>query len=436
MGRPCGRVLVVGDIEVARLACALLAEQGCTVVHLLQPTADDLSAALADDVSAVAVLVDGDVTALRYALLAEHLRPGVRLVVTLFDQTVGNQLIRVVPNCLVTSPATVSAPSVIGACLADDLLVVDATSTPPIVLVQEAGEVVERPWTPPVGRLRSLAGSARIQLRVVDESARTLLLGLFGLVGAIVADWLLSVVYLHERGIEAFYVAVRIVAGVGPADAEHVPSWYLAVASLLMLVTIASTAVFTAGLVNWLLSPRYTSFVGRRTVPRSGHVVVIGVGQVGLRLCLQLRALGIPVVGVERKSAKLNLRTAKSQGIPVVVADGADRRTLELLSLPRARALAAMGSDALDNVEVAIAALAVAPAVRVVLRAGDDDAIAETQSLFRIGQVRHVSGMTAAAVAAGLTGTDPLHVYQLDHRLFVLHAGGTRVCGPLRRCSC
>ena len=73
----------------------------------------------------MAILVRGDVIALRYALLVEHLLPEVRLVVTLFDRTVAEQLVRVIPNCQGTSPANVAVPSIIGACLGPDVLAVE-----------------------------------------------------------------------------------------------------------------------------------------------------------------------------------------------------------------------------------------------------------------------------------------------------------------------
>ena len=77
--------VVIGDIEVARRTCSELSAHGFVVTHLLHPPDSEMRAALTQAVSAVAVLVRGDVTALRYALLVEHLLPEVRLVVTLFD---------------------------------------------------------------------------------------------------------------------------------------------------------------------------------------------------------------------------------------------------------------------------------------------------------------------------------------------------------------
>ena len=67
-----------------------------------------------------------------------------------------------------------------------------------------------------------------------------------------------------------------------------------------MLLTLGFAAVLTAGLVNRLLDRRLTGIVGPSAVPRRDHVVVVGLGQVGLRLCLLLRDLGVPVVAIER----------------------------------------------------------------------------------------------------------------------------------------
>jgi voltage-gated potassium channel Kch len=177
------------------------------------------------------------------------------------------------------------------------------------------------------------------------------------------------------------------------------------------------TAVFTAGVINRLLSSRSIAIIGSRTVPTRDHVVVIGLGQVGLRLCIELRRLGISVVAVERDPRAVNLRLARAAKVPVLIAHGEEREVLKKLSLHRARALAATGSEDLDNIEVAIAALALAPDLRVVLRAGDDDVITETRSLFRIGEVRNVSALTAFAVTLGLVGQTPHAVYARGHQL-------------------
>lgn len=430
-------VLVIGEIEVARLVCSALAQHGVKVAHLLIPSDLDVQSMLGPHVDAVAVLVRGDVAALRYALLIAHLRPGIRLMVTMFDRTLADQLRRAVPNCEVTSPADIAVPTIVGACLGDSVLAVYRSEAGPRILLDSPEGPRSDPFRRKPRSLRAVVGLLRTQFRSHDDSSRVLMTGLIGLAGILVLDWLLSVIVLHQSTVGALYGASRVVATVGPGHEEAtVPQWYLIVSSVLMLASIALTALFTAGVVHRLLSNRSVALVGRRTLPRRDHVVVVGLGQVGLRLATKLASLGYRVVVVERDPKAASLRIAKAAGIAVLVGDAGERSTLDRLSLNRARALAAMGSSDLDNVEVAIAARAVAPGLPIVVRAGEDDVISETRSLFAIGQVLDVSSITASAVTLTLIDRSPEVVYTRGQHLFA-YCGRTEISAAVgARCSC
>ena len=164
-----------------------------------------------------------------------------------------------------------------------------------------------------------------------------------------------------------------------------------------MLVTLVLEASFTAGLVNRLVNRRLTGLIGRRAVPRRDHVVVVGMGQVGLRLCLLLRRCGIGIVAVDDREEGENVGLARELGFPVVIGRGADPSLLRRLSLQRACALAAVTDDDLVNISIAMAARSIDEDLRVVLRAGDGRVANETRSLFRIGLVRDVHVIAADA---------------------------------------
>jgi Trk K+ transport system NAD-binding subunit len=156
--------------------------------------------------------------------------------------------------------------------------------------------------------------------------------------------------------------------------------------------------------VNRLLDRRLTGIVGRLAVPRRDHVVIVGLGQVGLRLSALLRELGVPVVAVERDSDAPNVARAKDERLPVAVGSGGSHRLLRRLSLQRARALAAVTSDEVENLAISVAARGLRDDLPIALRAGEGEATNEVRSLFHIGVVRDVyriAGTTLAAVALG-----------------------------------
>ncbi|GAA3148466.1 NAD-binding protein [Streptomyces rectiviolaceus] len=430
------RYFVVIGSDMARRVCGQLQTAGHLVRHLDRPTDEDLRRALRREVAGVAVLLDDDVESLRYALAVEHIRPHVKLVVTVFDRTVSEQLLRVLPNCQVTSPADVAAPVLLAACLQPDLLSLTRTPTEHIGARWQDDAVLLETWRPPRSlRYRARLGRIQGQLRPHDGSSRIMLTGLAGLLMVLLADWAWAVAFHHRSPVEALFEAARTVSAVGPA-AAHGSGTYLLFSAVAMLVTIVFTAVFTAGMVERLLGPRAVGIVGSRALPRSGHVIVVGLGQVGLRLCTQLQALGIGVIAVERDPAAPNLRLARALGVPVVVADASDRFVLSTLGLGQAQALAAVASDDLDNIAVSVAALAVAPELRVVMRAGEHEAIAETRSLFRIGHVHDLNSLTAAYTTASLSGLRPRGVVTHGKRLLVQRADGAFVAWPLAdRCD-
>jgi voltage-gated potassium channel Kch len=375
-------VLVLGDGDLAAELAEQVAERGAPCVHLRRPADRDLTRAMRAAPRFVAVISHDDIEALRLALVAEHARPGVPLLVTIFDTTVAMQMLRVVPNSHVVSLGDVAAPV-----LADDCLGAGA---------------------PAPSALRRLWAAASSQLRPFDASSRLLAFGLFGLLAVLAAEMIITMISFDHALPTAFYEAAKAVATVGPDRvAETGPHWYQTVSGILMLSSTAFTAAATAGLVNRLLSRRLTTIVGRRTLPRGDHVIVIGLGQVGLRLCLLLRRRGVRAVAVERNRDAPNVHLAKRLGVPVVIGDGAERGLLVRLGARRARALASVTSDDRVNIAVSVAALAVREDLRVVLRAGDDDAVTETRALFPIGVVRDVNRLAARSFADLALGPGP-----------------------------
>ncbi len=420
-----GTVLVIGHTDVGRRACALLQDAGTPTIHLADPTDAELRSALHSGVTGVAVLLHDDIRALRYSLVIEHLRPNIRLFVAIFDRTVRQQLEAHVPNCVVLSPASISVPVIAAAAIAPQHGAIrrrgtssqDAWVTIDVPAPGSDEALVTAYSVPRSARMRGLIGRLRGQLHPYDSGSSVLLGGAFGLLAIIAIDTIVGL--SHGSFIRALYDATRTTATISAPQLDDSPI-LLIWATIAALLVMGFTAAFAAGIVHHLLSGRHVALFGRRVIPRAGHVIIVGMGQVGIRLAQELRALGVAVLGIERFPDASGLGLARDLGIPVIIGDATSRRVLQRAAISESIALVAAGSEERDSIAVALAATAVTPGLQVVLRAGADDAIDETKSLFPIGPVVDVNGLTAAFVARALLGEQPYSVIPDGDRVVCL----------------
>ena len=421
------RVLVIGDGPLAEVARRELEGAGTDTRSLEQPSDPEIREAMEAGVDAVMVVSRDDRVALRLALVIEAIRPGLRLIVTVYNRDLGGEIRRAVPGVRVLSMGDIVAPALAAACLGPDLF-----------SVRRAGQRLEgigpggaaplatplRVHRPHLGE-RVLANAISL-LHPFELSAKTLLAGLAGFAAIMLADSIVIGLALHDTVIDAIYSATKTIVTVGPnTRIDSGPQWLKLYASISMLAALAFTGVFIAGLIDRLLDRRLVAIVGPRAMPRRGHVVVVGLGQVGLRLCMKLHELGVPVVAVEVDPDADNIRRARQYRIPVVIGRGSSRALLRRLSLERARALAAVTSDEIENIAAAVAGLAMQPSLRTVLRAGGGDVLDETRALFAIGAVRDVYLIGGTLLAAAALGSEAAGAFAADATLYVTLPDGS-----------
>lgn len=366
-------VLVIG--EPGGLAAAVLRrlELAGVPAHAAgTPSDSELTSLLGDGRwRAVAIVTRDDVLALRLTLLCAHLQPQLPLWVTMFDRTVMHGLQHDLPDLHIISPSELVARELADACR------------------EVAGEL----------GTRRFAG-----VRVVDDALRLMVYAGVGLAVALVIDALSGAAALHEGLVDAFFYSTRSVATVaGTPGVGHAPLWYKIVSVLDVIAALLLVAVFTAALVRRLSRPRMTTLFGPRAAPARGHVLLIGFGQVGFRLAQVLRESGAPVLAVERDPDAPCVRLARRAGIPVAIGRGDDREILERAGIRRCAAVAAVTSADLVNVEVGLAATDLSPATPLVMRLGDGDVAAETDSLLHLGRICDAHRIAADTLAAGLT---------------------------------
>ena len=425
-GSPRDCILLLGSGSLADATQRALEASGATVERLRDPGDEDIREALGEEVDSVVIISKDDHVSLRLALVVENMQPGIPLIATVHGRIVAAQLERVVENARVMSRADIVAPALAAVCFEEGLLLVRREEEGFSGIRADEGEPQLHPIEPssqgPHERLLANVGSL---VNPFEISARILIAGLAGFMVVLLIDAVGTALVLHRSPVDAFYDVTKIIVTVGPnPEVDKGPAWFKVFSALAMLAALALTAIFTAGVVDRLLDRRLTAMFGSRAVPRKDHVVVVGLGNVGLRLCLLLRDLGVRVLAIDDDDGNYNVARAKDYGIPVVLGQGGSNFLLRRLALGRARALAAVTSDEVENISIAGAALGVRDDLRVLLRAGRGEVANETQSLFKLGIVRDVNRIGGTLLAAAALGSEATDAFLHEQTVYLVFPDG------------
>jgi len=194
-------------------------------------------------------------------------------------------------------------------------------------------------------------------------------------------------------------------------------------------------AVFFALVTNMLVSRRIEESLGRQKITAlRGHVLVIGLGTVGLRVARQLHDAGRDVVVVEKSEHNRHLGQVRALGLPVVIADATLPEVLKSVRLPSASAVAVLTSDDLANLETGLAVRdQLGPrwaATPVVLRIFDPQLAHSVKETFGFRNVRSTAALAAPWFVGAALGLDVLSTFYagdeplLVARLTVTPGGG------------
>ncbi len=144
------------------------------------------------------------------------------------------------------------------------------------------------------------------------------------------------------------------------------------------------------------------------------HVIIMGVGHLGLRVTRALVEMGFDVVAVDHDiSPALDIELSRL-GVPVIVADGRNLSTLQMAGLQHARALIVCTSNDHVNLEVTMRGRDMNPDVRIVVRMWDDQFAAQLRQFMNVEVVLSASDLAAPAFAGAAVGIEVAQTLPID----------------------
>jgi len=404
---------------------------GVTVLERADLTSETFADAGVASARALALVAQDDLGNFHAGLRAQELNPALRLVLAIFNRRLGEHIHGFFPDCTVLSGTAMAAPSFVAAALGEPAPSHVRVSGRTLYVARredvERGQVMCRLAVPgdPAGATRLLPPDAPetdadLVLAVADGTPRDRLarrrhpvrsvLGMayrlvwnkYGLVFAILLTVVLTGFVLllqipkYSVG-NALYLAIMSLTGSALTDTTRM--WPEKISQVILTVDgMALIPVVTALIVGAQL----TGSIRGEPRPRGGHVIVVGLGNVGTRVCGELHDLGFDLACVDKDPNARGVAMARGNNLPLLIGDAVREDTLRAAGLENAIALVSVTSSDIVNLETALQARAMREDLRIVLRLVDDDLAQRVQKT--VGNVvsRSVSYLAAPAFAAAL----------------------------------
>ena len=419
---------------------------GVTVLSHAALTSDAFVEAGIATARGLALVGSDDLVNFHAALRADELNPGLRIVVAAFNRRLGQHIRGFFRDCTVLSSSETAAPSFVSAALGSPtpshvrvsgrtLYVARYADVPAGHAVcglevpdDPAGttQLIPPDELPPVSPdsassdgASSDSGRGGLVLAVADGTPRDpltrrrhpvrasagvlwrLAWNKFALVfaillAAVIAGFCLLLVARYPVS-NAVYLTVMDMTGSALTSAklggpEKVSQVVLTVDGMALIPLV--TAI--------IVGARLTGKIRGEPRPRGGHIIVVGLGNVGTRVVGELHDLGYDVTCIDRDPEARGVALARRLCLPMVIGEAYLEEKLQAAGLETAAALVSVTSNDMVNLETALQARAMREDLRLVLRLGDDDLAQRVQKTLGNVISRSVSYMAAPAFAAAL----------------------------------
>lgn len=399
---------------------------------------------------AVIAATDHDLTNVEIALDVRRANADTPVVVRLFDQNLARMLEQSFDVRRAFAMSALAAPIFASAALDDPLLarfdfgddafVIAETSdlaksngstlaAHGLTLAPETAwkTLLGEPEATPIKSATNLAAALRWPAAVWRHAPLSMRITFMLLVGLTMISVFVFSAGMQLGLVDAFYFMITTITTTGygditPKDSATVIKLYTC---FVMLLGSATTALFYSFFTDFIVAERFRRVAQNPDVTLEGHVVVIGLGNVGYRIVENLRRFGVPVVGVDVDAAAPFASELRSQ-LPVLAGDGRLSGTLDRAGVARARALiAATGNDA-TNLEIALAAKHKARNVRVVSRLFDPAFATKVQGVLPIERALSASRVASPSFVAAALFTDVVAAFVRNSTFVVV----TREAAP------
>lgn len=395
------------------------------------------------EASALIAATDSDVVNVEVAIDARQRRADLPVVVRLFDQLLAAELERTLDLRRAPAMSRIAAPSFVAAALGEEVAAGFSWHGTEFVVARlgpgragglpalGAGGTVVAPrarWEAAAGIRREipprpsrLTSAIRLPHAIWSHASAAPRLILTALALLFVLSVFVFRAGLKLSLVDALYFLVSTLTTTGYGDISLKDSGALLklYGCLVMLLGSAAIATLYSMLTDFVLTARLDEVLGRQKVPDGGHVIVVGLGNLGYRVVEELESRSVPAVVVETER-EAPLAVAARAHAALVTGDGRLAGTLARAGVARARAVVAVTGDDAVNLSIGCAASGLMPGGRRVVRLFDAAFARKVETGLGVDAALSASLMAAPTFAAAALWPGVVAACLLEGRLWAV----------------
>ena len=221
--------------------------------------------------------------------------------------------------------------------------------------------------------------------------------------------------------VSAFYAtAILLLGGYSDLFDQFVPipyvPWWLQLFSLGL--TIAGTAfvgVLYALLTETLLSTKFKFIRRRPPIPQYGHIVVIGLGKIGLSAVKLLLQYKQSLVGI---TTKLEHNPESLPQLPVITGNYIE--SLSQANLKTAKSIIVASGDEINNIEIALMVQTINPQAHLIIRTAGERLSQHLRQILPNSQIIGANAEAAKAFVGAAFGENILCLFRLKDKTILV----------------
>ncbi len=144
------------------------------------------------------------------------------------------------------------------------------------------------------------------------------------------------------------------------------------------------------------------------------HVIILGIGHLGLRVARTLSGMGFDVVGIDQKAKPELEDELSTMSIPLIMGDGRLPQTLEKAGLRQAQSFIVCTSSDQMNLEVIMRVRDMNPSIRIVARMWEDQFTNQMKQFMGVHTVYSASNLAAPIFAGSAVGVEITQTLMVD----------------------